>query len=919
MDVQPLKDVEWTEHPKPLADAMRHGRKEEVRHLIEGGANINEWDQYGKTAFMLAVEHGYGHLVCSLCSEAKVKGKLNLRHEDIWGATLLTYAAAESDPKLIEALLQQAEHKKLSKRDLESSLRVSAALGNTAVVDHLVRRISLFDKASKPDSTDGKHIDGLGRWEATLTASNSKPSSPSQALIAMVTHGYWIDTLVEQSRGELDLVVENTAGNEEGHTLIEIALDGGHDLVALKLLGCGVRVDHKKDRGGILLQALKRGELLETATVSELLVRGAPTCMPHLNDHSLTTVACDERLRSEKHAFGWLLTHACQKRARDMADAQRLFALAKLCIAPAFCEEPGTALCASVCLAKHLQAYAEKIRLENVDMSDALAAMSVDVGTATGSLIATLPEAERELLFRTASGTHFFRLASAAGLQHMLTSPAVTLHLTKRWVGPLLHAILEGEGVHRYGGGIYLAPEERAVLAALILPVLVVNLAALPLVALCPPFGRLLQSALECLGSDGINDASGRHPVTMDGIVGYVASGYSQRLKLWWRALYLLDVPILKFWLVQLCNALLLATLLLFVWCVDIRNIAPDSCFSDSMWDSLPFFPGDPVGAIARVARRLKKGASAGPHESGQTPLKEAGHISSAPYHLNVSQELAYFVVIFAFASQLVGVMVRTRAAAHARCATRPLHRPAAAMRADTCRGRRARCVHTQRAGGSIAHTSSWASGIAAALVVLFFIFDHFNKVYDKLIDPEPGMVAVATFLQTVDISRAVLLQIPTCGPYVLMLQNMLRDLYIWLLLLGAVVVAFTAAVYAKNTIDPPTNDTCKDQHTYLAYLWMMFGVNFGGDSHISCSDVAGDHVTTWLFIVYYLFSMVLLMNMLIAMMAKTFDKIFEEYATPACASEPLRGAHNACELRPAVAQAGAQLQFHLCARRTLR
>ena len=85
-----------------------------------------------------------------------------------------------------------------------------------------------------------------------------------------------------------------------------------------------------------------------------------------------------------------------------------------------------------------------------------------------------------------------------------------------------------------------------------------------------------------------------------------------------------------------------------------------------------------------------------------------------------------------------------------------------------------------------IAPSTTYASAAAGILAITFFAFDHYNNTYPGIVIPEPGLLAAATFLQTIDISRALLLQTPSCGPYVLMLFSMFDDLFIWLLLLGA-------------------------------------------------------------------------------------------------------------------------------------
>lgn len=168
----------------------------------------------------------------------------------------------------------------------------------------------------------------------------------------------------------------------------------------------------------------------------------------------------------------------------------------------------------------------------------------------------------------------------------------------------------------------------------------------------------------------------------------------------------------------------------------------------------------------------------------------------------------------------------------------------------------------------SLASATSYASAIAALLALGFFCLDHYNLVYGWTVRPEPGLFAMATFLQTLDISRALLLQTPTCGPYVLMLFSMFEDLAIWLTMLAAVVLGFAAAVFANKVVEGGVGGAtvCAQSHSFFGYVYTMFEITMGGDSQIDCTRMAGDYVSLGLMLLYYLVAMILLMNMLIGM-----------------------------------------------------
>ena len=156
---------------------------------------------------------------------------------------------------------------------------------------------------------------------------------------------------------------------------------------------------------------------------------------------------------------------------------------------------------------------------------------------------------------------------------------------------------------------------------------------------------------LDRLGLEGVDPRISWRKETEGGVrifeAGSIASGYSPTFKLWWRSLYLLDVPVFKFWLVQIFNIMLLATLLIVAPCVDIWNQHEEqSCFTDSNWDHMALFPGDIVNVATNTRRlvgRAKGLTQTGSRTSGAGPYDTgSGNVSSAELpSIPVSQGVA--------------------------------------------------------------------------------------------------------------------------------------------------------------------------------------------------------------------------------------------------------------------------------------
>jgi len=124
-------------------------------------------------------------------------------------------------------------------------------------------------------------------------------------------------------------------------------------------------------------------------------------------------------------------------------------------------------------------------------------------------------------------------------------------------------------------------------------------------------------------------------------------------------------------------------------------------------------------------------------------------------------------------------------------------------------------------------------------------------------------------------------------GPLVLMVQTMVKvDLVNWLILTTVgVVIPFAAGLYRVfHEAEMSLDGECADMDVALSdsgrNVWVLTKVlvGGGGDTYVDCFEGTKNSIAApMLFELYLLFTVVLLLNLLIALFAKTFDIIFEQ------------------------------------------
>jgi len=133
-----------------------------------------------------------------------------------------------------------------------------------------------------------------------------------------------------------------------------------------------------------------------------------------------------------------------------------------------------------------------------------------------------------------------------------------------------------------------------------------------------------------------------------------------------------------------------------------------------------------------------------------------------------------------------------------------------------------------------------------------------------------------------------------TYGPLLLMLQRMVNDMVMWVFMTAIVVISFTSAFHTlySDTYDYRAaalnrgDEVCENNMDDLFEQWsqafqIMIEVLLSADGQFDCLRQSSNSSVAVVFMYFYvLITCVMLVNMLIALMAKTFDNVFEQQAT---------------------------------------
>jgi len=878
--------------PTALMLAMRGGHDEVAQMLIDKKANPMERDFFEKNAAMIALEYGQKDLKSLGAIIKSMKGS-DFSQTDKWGHNLMMYAALAGAPVIVDDILASdsnleslqcvvtdGDHKDL---DL---LSVSAKHGKGGVIGKLLgAKGAIADKllaASRDVSHAGARPVGVeGASAKKLKRAPKGGRGISAAVILACTSGYWMDDLMEALAHELDEPdINNT-------TPIMHALINGQAAVAQKLIAKKVDTDEwvpPSDAVGPVAKTMlhicvdrvvqresntgsedARAEALETVTA--LVKSGAIVALPPLYEARLATSEIRAKMSESSHAIGYCLGLAGL--AVDSEMVKFKYAVARMMLSAAYRETPGAALCAFVELASSMADHADRIRLTNLSLSEELAEESVEVGTTVGEFIKTLPEIERERLLRSVPGDNFLRAAADCGMRKMLFAAPITSHISQRWLGELMYLASEGVGIYQWGGFLPLGSTHQYGLLLLVPTCWILNIALLPLCAVLPWLPDYLRTVLDSFGEVGVDPRDS--PQNPGG-----KKGYSPTMCLWWRSLLLVDVPFFKFAMAQLGTLGMLGFMLYMAPCFDYDN--HQLCFqadtehmvgdADDMLDNLvekttgysldeivpDMAPAAETSIVPAVAegvaegvRRLLKGKAPqhSHHEKGSGTSISGSIEPRIPNLFGMTKDVVWTILFFYAGSLFFGAM--------------------------------------NFLGTSIATPYTVLSILGAALSLFYLSLDLVVLYeFDEMFDPQPMALSLATFLLWTDVVRAVLLKTFTCGPSVLMVILMFKDVGIFLILTVAVAIGFALCLYFNDILQKGAESAASGdcpfvQNDFVSYgrvlVEEMIGLGGVGDQ-IGCTRDEKDYISTYVLELYLVVAVVLMLNMLIAMMGETFGEV---------------------------------------------
>ncbi|KAL1528755.1 hypothetical protein AB1Y20_010086 [Prymnesium parvum] len=121
-------------------------------------------------------------------------------------------------------------------------------------------------------------------------------------------------------------------------------------------------------------------------------------------------------------------------------------------------------------------------------------------------------------------------------------------------------------------------------------------------------------------------------------------------------------------------------------------------------------------------------------------------------------------------------------------------------------------------------------------------------------------------------------------GPLVLMLKSMLVDAFLWSTLVSVTLLSFAIGLNEalRKSIEHPELDSCNSvtfTESFTTHVpRMIVSMLGGGEEYIMCFSEVDDSQTAAILMTVFLgLTTIILINMLIAIMSKTFDSIFED------------------------------------------
>jgi len=253
-----------------LMKAVRHGRKNIVRSLLQSGVDVNTSSMYGRTALIEAVMHGHTEIVGLLLQAG---ADVNARYE-VGGYTALMRAMYQNNPAVIELLIQAGADVNVRYEGEWTNLMWAAWRGDTEIVKLLLQAEADVNGMNDEDDTALMWTAYRGNMEIVELLIQAKADinvidkHGETALEIAARYGY--DEVVQIL---LDTGADVNAGSSYGRTALMSAAFGGYTEAVKMLLDAGADVNVlNKDGKSAMMLAYERGH---SAIVDMLREAGA--------------------------------------------------------------------------------------------------------------------------------------------------------------------------------------------------------------------------------------------------------------------------------------------------------------------------------------------------------------------------------------------------------------------------------------------------------------------------------------------------------------------------------------------------------------------------------------------------------------------------------------------------------------------